>query len=166
MRRSVKAELLSKIRSISEYKVKAVVSLILVLFYAFVPGIGFPGGGMLGHVLYPLCHVNIWHLLVNVLCFWMVPCRIHLISSYVVAVLCSFLPCFTVEVTLGFSGVLFASVGMSWGRVNRFWQMVWRNKWFLVIPFFLPHVNAFIHVYCMLCGWFIGWYFQEMDLRR
>ena len=135
---------------------KLLVSIVLVLLYFLGVEVGFPDGGSIGHYVYPLCHVNVWHLSANVLCLWLVVCDLHLLSSYFVAVLCSFLPCFVNEPTMGFSGVLFAMVGMSWGRVRRFREMLWRNKWFLVVPLFVPHVNGVLHVYCLVAGWLLG----------
>ena len=136
---------------------KLIVSVVLVLWYFVMPQFGFSGfGGLSGHLLYPLSHANVWHLTANILCLWMIPCEFHLITSFLLSVLCSFLPCFISEATCGFSGVLFAIVGMSWGRVRRFKDMLWRNKWFLVIPIFLPHVNALLHVYCLVAGWLAG----------
>lgn len=137
---------------------KAVVSVILAVWYFTMPSMGFPDDGIAGHVLYPLSHANIWHLLANIVCLWMIPCGLHLTAALTLAILCSFIPCLTSEVTYGFSGVLFAIVGISWGKVERFGEMVWRNKWFLIIPFFIPHINAFIHLYCMLAGYLWGKY--------
>ena len=146
---------------------KVIVSIVLVVSYFAMPQVGFGGGGCsdtvtywTGHVLYVLSHANVWHLAANLLCLWMIPCRLHLGSSYFVAVVCSFLPCFIDEATVGFSGVLFAIVGMSWGRVRRFMDMLWRNKWFLVIPMFIPHVNALLHVYCLIAGYLVGCYWR------
>jgi hypothetical protein len=59
---------------------------------------------------------------------------------------------------MGLSGVLFAIVGISWGKVCRFRDMFWKNRWFLIIPVFIPHVNAFIHVYCLVAGYVAGRY--------
>lgn len=142
---------------------KGLVTAVLLLWYMLLPSFGFGGSSdtttyWTGHLFYPLSHANVWHLFANVLCLWMIPCRLHLLSSYAVAVVCSFLPCFLSEPTMGFSGVLFAVVGRSWGVTGRFRQMLWKNKWFLVIPFFLPHVNGFIHVYCMLSGYVVGYF--------
>ena len=39
--------------------------------------------------------------------------------------------------------------------------MVWRNKWFLFIPIFIPHVNAMIHLYCMVMGYLFGLLYPE-----
>ena len=136
---------------------KLFVSLLLVVIYFFFPQVGFPDDGLLGHLLYSLCHANVFHLLANVVCLWLIACDLRLYYSYPIAVLCSFLPCFVGEVTVGFSGVLFAMVGISWGDVGRFKEMVWRNKWFLLIPLFIPHVNGLLHIYCMFFGWLLGW---------
>lgn len=135
---------------------KLVVSTFLVLWWLLAPQLGFPEGGTLGHSFYSFSHANVWHLLANMVCLWMIPCELHLLSVYVVAVLCSYLPCFISEPTVGFSGVLFAIVGMSWGKVGRFRDMLWKNKWWLVVPIFIPHVNALLHVYCLVGGYLVG----------
>lgn len=142
---------------------KYMLSLLLVGCYLFLPQLGYPGHGLLGHFVYVFCHANIWHLAANLLCFWLIPCRLRIVSAYALSVLCSFLPCFVSEETLGMSGILFATVGMSWGVVGRFKDMVWRNKWFLLIPLFLPHVNALLHLYCLLGGYVFGRYVKGND---
>ena len=142
-----------------KYIPKIVVTIILVISYCFLTQYGYYSGEIsINNILYPFSHANIWHLLANVVCLWMIPCELHLLTSFLLAVLCSILPCFLPEATVGFSGVLFAIVGISWGRVNRFRDMIWKNKWFLIIPFFIPHINAFIHVYCLLSGYLVGRY--------
>lgn len=139
---------------------KLIVSVLLVVWYFAMPKYVFPDDGIIGHSLYEFSHANIWHLSANVLCLWMIPCGLHLLFAIIAAVLCSFLPCFVPEGTCGFSGVLFAIVGMSWGRVHRFKDMLWRNKWWLVIPIFIPHVNALLHVYCLVAGYAVGLFCQ------
>jgi membrane associated rhomboid family serine protease len=156
--------------------IKSVVSFLLVGSYFFLPKYGFTafdgsvcGYGIASHFLYPFSHANIWHLAANVLCLWMLRCPMHLVATYLVAVLCSFLPSFCLydsiarggfaallEPTYGFSGVLFAMVGVSWGRIHRFRDMILRNKWYLFTPAFLPHINFLIHIYCLLFGYLYG----------
>lgn len=58
---------------------------------------------------------------------------------------------------MGFSGVLFAMVGISWGKTHRFKDMMVRNKWILIIPAFIPHINFLIHIYCLLFGYLYGY---------
>lgn len=135
---------------------KTLISFVLLSSYVFLPKYGFPDAHLFGHFLFSVSHANVWHLLANLLCLWMLPCRLHLCMSYLTALFCSFLPCFVSEPTMGFSGILFSVIGISWGRVCRFREMLWKNKWFLVIPMFIPHVNAFIHVYCLVFGYLAG----------
>ena len=136
--------------------VRIVITVILLLSYFLLPKYGFTDIIDSDHFLYPLSHANIWHLSANILCLWMIKTDIHLIPCYIISVICSFIPCFVSEPTMGFSGILFAMVGISWGRVHRLKDMVWRNKWYLIIPLFIPHVNAFIHLYCMIGGYLFG----------
>lgn len=144
--------------------IKLVVSLVLVGSYFLLPKYGFTfHGPWLNHLLYPLSHANIWHLSANILCLWMLRCRPHIFATFVLSVLCSFLPCPQLplwggvsEPTLGYSGALFAMVGISWGRIGRFRDMLCRNKWILIIPAFLPHINFLIHLYCLLAGYIYG----------
>lgn len=136
---------------------KLLVTIVLVVSYFVLPKYGYHCGEYSWcNVLYPFSHANVWHLGANILCLWMIPCDLHILISFLLAVLCSFLPCFVLEETMGFSGVLFAIVGISWGSIHRFRDMIWKNKWFLVVTIFIPHVNAFIHLYCMLAGYLIG----------
>lgn len=149
---------------------KVIVCLVLVGSYFFLPKYGFTSfDNIPAHILYPFSHANIWHLAANILCLWMIPCQTHIFVTYLIAVLCSFLPSISIydciaqgglaapsEPTYGFSGVLFAIVGISWGKVHRFRDMFWKNKWYLIIPAFFPHVNILIHVYCLLVGYLYG----------
>ena len=151
---------------------KLAVSLLLVLWWLCMPQYCFGGYDistyetLLGHLLYPLSHANVWHLSANILCLWMIPCKLHLLLAYIVAVICSFVPCYVSEGTMGFSGVLFAIVGMSWGSVRKFKDMLWRNKWWLLLPLFLPHVNGLLHLYCLVAGYAVGRYWQGRTLPR
>ena len=138
--------------------------------YFIFPKYGFTfHGEIINNILYPLSHASIWHLAANILCLWMLRCPMRLAATYTIAVLGSFLPSFSIydcliqggfsslsEPTMGFSGVLFAMVGISWGRIHRFKDMVLRNKWILIIPAFIPHINFLIHIYCLLFGYLYG----------
>ena len=139
--------------------IKLIVSITLIGSYFLLPKYGFTfDGDIINHLLYPISHVNIWHLAVNIICLWLISCQPHIFISLTISVLCSFLPCLMSEPTMGFSGVLFAMVGISWGKVKRFKDMIWLNKWYLIIPVFVPHVNFMIHIYCLLAGYLYGRY--------
>ena len=139
-------------------------SAVLVGSYFLMPKYGFTlHSPLIDHILYPLSHANIWHLAGNILCLWMIKCKPYILATFVCAVLCSFLPCpqlplygGVTDPTMGFSGVLFAMVGVSWGKAHRFKDMIWKNKWYLIIPAFLPHVNFLIHFYCLIAGYLFG----------
>jgi membrane associated rhomboid family serine protease len=149
--------------------IKSLITLLLLISYFFLPKYGFTSFEGLGtHLLYPFSHVNIFHLAANILCLWMLRCRTHVLLTYCIAVAASFLPSFCLygliagqgyaltEPTYGYSGVIFAMVGISWGKANRFRDMLWRNKWYLIIPAFVPHVNFLIHIYCLIGGYGAG----------
>ena len=109
----------------------------LVTSYLILPRYGFTypspvcSDGIATHLLYPISHANIWHLACNCVCLLAMRCPLHLPATYIIAVMASFLPSFTISVqqgfallsepTMGFSGVLFAIGGMAWGRTGRFW---------------------------------------------
>lgn len=145
--------------------IKLLISCCLVGSYFLLPKYGFTSFdySLQDHLLYPISHANIWHLAGNVLCLWMLRCPTHIIATFVCAVLCSFLPCPLLPlygessaITMGFSGVLFAMVGASWGRIGRFKEMIVRNKWILIITIFIPNVNFLIHFYCLVAGYLYG----------
>ena len=145
--------------------IKSVISFLLVGSYFFLPKYGFTAFdcNLADHLLYSISHANIWHLAANILCLWMLKCRTHIITTFVCAVLCSFLPCPLLPIygdsdalTMGFSGVLFSMVGISWGKIHRLRDMLVKNIWYLILPAFLPHVNFLIHIYCLLAGYFYG----------
>lgn len=155
------------------FVVRLLVSSCLVGSYFLLPEYGFTSfstgpltpSDLLPHLFYPLSHANIWHLIANILCLWMLRCPTQLAVTYAIAVICSFLPSFSIyemfvsstpEPTMGFSGILFAMVGISWGRIRRFKDMIVRNKWILIIPAFIPHINFLIHIYCLLAGYAYG----------
>ena len=152
--------------------IKIVVCFILVGSYFLLPKYGFTfNGDLYNHFIYPFSHANIWHLAANCLCLFMLRCPLHLVATYLIAVICSFLPSFSIydcivqggiealsEPTYGYSGILFAMVGISWGRIHRFRDMIVRNKWILIIPAFIPHINFLIHIYCLLAGYLYGRY--------
>lgn len=141
----------------------------LVLSYFLLPEYGFTTSltqqdtPLINHFLYPLSHANIFHLAANVVCILAMPCPLKLHITYPIAVLASFIPSPTLydlfsvggsmNPTMGFSGILFAAVGLSWGRIHRFRDMVYRNRIFLILPALFPNINALIHLYCLVLAY-------------
>ena len=158
---------------------KTVVTMVLTAWWLLLPVVGYEtndyGSANVGrHLAYMLSHANIWHLLGNLFVLWIMSNRLYLLPSVLIAFLCSFIPVFgiwPIGMTVGFSGVLFAIVGIKWGRYCR--NLVDAGRWFerealwefsiKALPFALigiviPHINWCIHLYCMLAGFVYGRY--------
>lgn len=153
---------------------KAMVTALLVVCYLAVPAIGYtPAGGTIWeHILWPLSHANVWHLAGNLWVLWWLKGRIYLRESYVIAVLCSFLPAMPglwdilpigeatdTMATCGFSGVLCAMIGVKWGTwiksgnsIEAYGTFCKRVLPFVMLGFLIPHVNWSIHFYCLIAG--------------
>lgn len=146
------------------------VTVVLVLSYFFLPKYGYVGvlgnstEELANHILYPISHANVFHLTANILFIWMVRCDMRLLETITIAILCSFIPTLTTEPTMGFSGVLFAMVGITWGRVSKFKEMFLKNKWIFLIMLLVPHVNFLIHLYCLLAGYAYGMLLKDRKL--
>ena len=157
---------------------KVLVTVLLVLWYVGMPEIGYkpvgePRGTVDGtiweHILWPLSHANVWHLAGNLWVMWWIKGRMYLRECYVMAVLCSLLPvvpgvwdlCLQVEPasTVGFSGVLCASIGVRWGlwvkicrNTTAYWTFCKRVLPFVAVGVLIPHVNWSIHLFCLIAG--------------
>lgn len=102
---------------------KAVVSLLLVAFYLFLPTFGYGGGpqhccGIEGHLLYSFCHGNVWHLVGNIACIWAIRGRFWWGFDYLIAVAVSFLPSLCHLSVCGASCAVFAEVGRRFGGMS------------------------------------------------
>ena len=157
---------------------KCAVTLVLVACWLFLPSVGYTNGdteNIKVHLLYVVSHANVWHLAANLLCLWLIRRKLYLYSSLVIAFLASLIPAFSIYgdmgVTLGFSGVLFAIVGIKWGVYCRICRQThiaqWKNALsqfvIRIVPFALlgiiiPHVNWCLHTYCLLAGFAYGWF--------
>ena len=128
--------------------------LLVVLLYFIVPQTGYVWNGPLqGHFIYPFCHANIFHLLGNCFCLWLFKDTLNY-NAWLIAILCSFCPCFIDTPTYGMSGVLFAHIGINWGRVNGFSTMCRRVLPLTILCGLLPNMNMMIHIYCLFVAYF------------
>lgn len=168
---------------------KVLVTVLLVVWWIGMPEIGYrPVGEATGtvagtiweHLLWPLSHANVWHLAGNVWVLWLMKGRLYMRESYLMAVLCSLLPVvpgvwelFSAGKplnTVGFSGVLCASIGVRWGEwvgvtlresaghggFGAYWTFAKRVLPFVAVGALIPHVNWSIHLYCLLAGFLYG----------
>lgn len=129
--------------------------LFLILCYIFFPKIGYVwNGDMTGHLFFSFCHSNIFHLLCNVLVILSFRQKIRY-EMYIISILCSFLPCYS-DLTMGASGMIFAHIGYTWGKINKFGEMFKRNILLILLTGLFPNMNMMIHLYCILLGYLYG----------
>lgn len=122
----------------------------------------YAGASWVGRLLYPFFHANIIHALLNA---WCLICIIfiydikitRLLLAYIVAVtfpidtLSHLLPLPTLP-TVGLSGVVFFLFGSISLEVSRkLYYQLWM-VFYIGIGFFFPNTNAWLHLYCYLCG--------------
>jgi hypothetical protein len=103
-------------------------------------------------------HANIFHLLANAWSIHLIK-RAKWIPAYIIAVLCA-LP-FT-DNTLGFSGVIFAALGIIYGRYPSK-LFVWAVAIVLVTGL-LPSIHVLFHLICLFAGFFVGYIYQLTKL--
>jgi len=146
-----------------------IVSAAVVLYCIHIPVLDvglYPGAPFVHRVLYQFFHaswlhlvVNCWALLSIVFCYritWPMMLSCFLIAaSYPVNHL-EFLYGGTVLPTIGLSGLCYALLGRySWQFSGFIKRRLIYHCWFAVfigIGFFFPQSNAWLHLYCYLCG--------------
>lgn len=111
-------------------------------------------GGVIEHFAYPFCHANIWHLVINLYVLWKLRNHINPLSSYMIAVLVSFLPMYVTDPTMGLSGFLFASIGQMWAKANDTKRMCQVVLPFILITMLIPNTNGLLHLYAFVVGYF------------
>lgn len=150
-------------------KQKVVLTVILIASWVTMPDT-LPD--WLQPLIYPLQHANIFHLAANIICLWMMSCRLNIHITYPIAVLAAVIPSPSLseiiyniphEQTMGFSGVLFAIAGMAWGKTGQLKRMVKSNIPIILITAFIPHVNALIHLYCLLMAYAVQTFLSSVQ---
>ena len=107
----------------------------------------------ISHFLYPFSHVNVFHLLANLVALLSFRKNVGAVA-YIAAVAASFLPMGDTA-TMGLSAVLFAHIGATWAYSAGFYPMCRRILPFAVLIGLLPGVNFFIHIYSLFLGYII-----------
>lgn len=114
---------------------------------------------------YSFFHANIIHAAVNCWCLLSIcfarPISIwQLVVAYIIA---STYPIDTLSAwygnqlpTVGLSGVIFALLGIISVMSRKWWLNVAIIGSFIMAGFFLPHINATLHLYCYLVGLLVG----------
>lgn len=132
---------------------------------------------------YQFLHTSIIHVLLNSFCFAMLlrNCKFKFtdyVWAFNISALCAYISttsgAYTETVTVGFSGVLYAIIGMQLLEVLDKWA--WNAKQFLsllivslLISFFNPHSNTLLHILCAALGylyWLVETTITKNDQRR
>lgn len=117
----------------------------------------YKGCPLSGHILYPFFHANLVHAALNL---WCLLCVVfvydvsfpRLLAGYVVAALAPVGVIGITTPTVGLSGVVYFLLGSISFEVLRRWYYQGWMAFFLLIGFFAPNTNAWIHLYCYACG--------------
>lgn len=141
-------------------EIKYYVAIFLILVFILCPQTGYEvDGPLLNHVTWIFCHANLFHLFGNIVCLLMLKRKLFLVPAFVISVVASFIPILIIGgtyATMGFSGVLFAIIGIKYGDCGK-WKLCAKNclPW-IAISIFFPHMNWCIHLYCLTIGYLYG----------
>ncbi len=150
-----------KIQKVLALTVSAL-TIILYVVVRLVPGVsaadfGLSAGAPLFlRLAYPFFHAGAFHLLINVWVFLSVvflwtPAPWKMIAAYLAAVLVP-VCCLGPWPTAGLSVIIYFLLGDVTVRARKRLSFCLWCLLYIVIGFFLPHVNALIHLYAYLCG--------------
>ena len=126
-------------------------------------------------LIYPLFHANVLHAALNAWCLLSVVFLYkiswkRMLVAYIIAVtvpvdtLGSFLP--FGNPTVGFSGVVYVLFGsISFEVLRKRYFQCWM-LFYIGIGFLVPNNNAWLHIYCYLCGFVIALLNKPIYLKR
>lgn len=101
---------------------------------------------------YHFFHVNVFHLLANVICFWQLSKRrLAKVKNLLIAfVIASIIPLIYSSPILGFSNVLYALTGLAWFSFSKKTKRIF----FLVtiVMMFFPHIAGVPHLIALCAG--------------
>lgn len=168
---------------------KATVALILLIWYATATQIGYEPNTFhpQSHLMSIFSHANIWHLLGNVFVLYCLR-KFPIIPATIIAFVVSFIPTFgnlwcvvgleDMGITMGFSGVIFAMLGIMWGKhIRAYYDKHWcygldaleefsvKMLPWAVVGFIIPRVNWELHFYALIVGVLYGFFRPWLRLR-
>lgn len=143
-------------------KISIIVLLTVIYFFQpHVSEIGFSDtSSVCSHFTYQFYHASILHLITNCIAFYVClnervfSVRKSLLIAYTISVICSFFLMRDIP-TVGLSGLVFALLGITYGSyVSKYNTLMVA---ICVAPgFFMPNVNAMLHLYCLMVGFTIS----------
>lgn len=131
-----------------------------------------PNSSVLSHFYYQFIHASIFHLIGNAYCvymFYKLNIRSYWwIIGYIVSVIASFIVSHPNLCTVGFSGCIYAVLGLYYNKINSRGGMILISL-LLFIP--INAINMPLHILCFHSVFFIGQlysYFKVIrkDVRR
>lgn len=151
---------------------KFIITIFLVVSFLLLPRVGFnPEGGegfdTYRNIMFPLSHANIFHLACNLICLWQIKhISTYILPAIVISFLSSLMPSFYCHDIMGVSGVLFAIIGLKYGRFSTLKAMVRNTAFFFIITAFIPNVAALFHIYCITIAFIVGWLYKNQSLWK
>lgn len=150
---------------------KTIITIFFVVSFLCAPKVGFLPLGVEGfclanNILFPLSHANIFHLLCNLWCMWLLRPPYYWVSAIVISFVCSLLPEINHEPIMGASGIIFAIIGARYGVRNNAKRLI-RNTWLpFIVMAFMPNVACLYHLYCIGVGFCWGYIKETWRLTR
>lgn len=129
-----------------------ILALLLLVYLVCTPTPAYSGCGLTDRLTFHFFHSNIWHLMANGLCIWVMK-RIRWVEAYVIAVVCS--ACI-VHPTVGISGLIFAAIGLNLGAVKGTGKWLARTAVYAVVFGLLPGVSMVFHLTTLCIGFLWG----------
>ncbi len=148
----------SKIREIqgrhNSLTAKVVLSVLCLICFPFHIGF-YEGCHWWNPLLYSFCHVNIFHLAINLIVLWNIKNKLRPVQSLVIAIVASFLPMYVTAPTMGLSAFLFSAMGLMWGKTGRWKDAIKKAMPFIVCTMIMPNANGLLHLYSFLIGFVV-----------
>lgn len=128
-----------------------------------------------GRLLYPFFHSGVLHATLNAWCLLSLAFLYNvtwkrMLTAYLIAVtvpvnmLGSFLP--FDNPTVGLSGVVYVLFGsISFEVLRRVYFQCWM-LFYIAIGFLMPNTNAWLHLYCYLCGFMAALLNKPIHIKR
>lgn len=162
-------------------KITALLISILVVVLSFfnwnwkIVGI-YAGCGLTGRMLYHFFHVNVLHALLNAWCLLSIVFiyNVRFIRMFTAYVIASTIPINAINgiiggmsvPTVGLSGIVFVLFGMLSFDVLRKWYYQAWMLFYIIIGFIYPNTNAWLHLYCYICGLLIAFLNKPIKIKK
>lgn len=145
---------------------KTIITFILAVFFLYKDTCPLPTEGVGWVFVSPFIHANIFHLMANVYCLWLIRYPLRIYATIPIAMVSLTMPqlfLYEREPIMGFSGVLFAIFGWAWGNTIERERLIPLTKRMtkvclppIIICGLFPHVSMTIHIYCLYIAFVVA----------